>query len=356
MNKIGIDIFSGAGGLSLGASIAGIKIRYAIEVNRYAAKSFECNHKGAKVICGDIREVKAADFLKKNEEVFIIMGGPPCQGFSMSNTKSRNMENPNNMLFREFVRLVTEIKPKWFVLENVWGMTKINDGETIEMIKKCFEEIEPGYKVTWKVLWADEYGVPQRRMRMFMVGNNQGIDFEFPKPFDYKVSVEEAISDLPELHNGDMIDALPYTKPIEEASPYAQLMREGSAESKQNFVSRSNDLVMQRYRYIGQGQNWKAIPEFLMQNYSDKTRCHSGIYKRLYADRPSVVISNYRKSMLIHPYQDRGLSVREAARLQSFPDTFIFQGPHMSIQQQIGNAVPPLLSKAVMSQILKYKT
>ena len=113
---------------------------------------------------------------------------------------------------------------------------------------------------------------------------------------------------------------------------------------------------MQRYKYIAQGENWRAIPEFLMQNYSDKTRCHSGIYKRLKADCPSVVISNYRKSMLIHPYQDRGLSVREAARLQSFPDTFIFQGPHMSIQQQIGNAVPPLLAKAVMAQILSYKT
>ena len=354
MKKIGIDIFSGAGGLSLGGAMAGIKVRYAIEVNPHAAKSFELNHKGAKVICGDIRDVKATDFLNKDEEVFIIMGGPPCQGFSMSNTMSRNMDNPNNLLFKEFVRLVSEIKPRWFVLENVWGMTKMNNGETIEMIKHCFEEIEPGYKVKWKVLWADEYGVPQRRMRMFMVGNNQGIDFEFPKPFDYKVSVEEAIGDLPVLHNGDMIDSLPYTKSIKESSPYAQQMRKGSIESKQNFVSKSNDLVMQRYKYIGQGENWRAIPESLMRNYSDKTRCHSGIYKRLKANCLSVVISNYRKSMLIHPYQDRGLSVREAARLQSFPDTFIFQGPHMSIQQQIGNAVPPLLSKAVMAQILEY--
>lgn len=354
MKKIGIDLFSGAGGLSLGASMAGIKVQYAIEMNPHAAKSFEFNHKGAKVVCGDIRDVKATDFLKKDEEIFIVMGGPPCQGFSMSNTISRNMNNPNNLLFREFVRLVTETKPKWFVLENVWGMTKMNDGKTIEMIKQCFERIEPGYKVKWKVLWADEFGVPQRRMRMFMVGNNQGIDFEFPKPFDYKVNVEEAIGDLPVLQNGDMIDSLPYTKPFEESSPYAQLMRQGSTEARQNFVSKSNNLVMQRYKYISQGENWRAIPEFLMQNYSDKTRCHSGIYKRLKADSPSVVISNYRKSMLIHPYQDRGLSVREAARLQSFPDTFIFQGPHMSIQQQIGNAVPPLLAKAVLTQILSY--
>ena len=340
----------------MGASMAGIKIRYAIEMNPHAAKSFEFNHKGAKVVCGDIQKVKATDFMKKDEKVFIVMGGPPCQGFSMSNTISRNMNNPNNLLFKEFVRLVTEVKPKWFVLENVWGMTKMNDGKTIEMIKHCFERIGSGYKVKWKVLWADDFGVPQRRMRMFMVGNNQDVDFDFPKPFDYKVNVEDAIGDLPVLQNGDMIDSLPYIKTIEESSPYAQLMRQGSTEARQNFVSKSNDLVMQRYKYIGQGENWRAIPEFLMQNYSDKTRCHSGIYKRLKADRPSVVISNYRKSMLIHPYQDRGLSVREAARLQSFPDTFIFQGPHMSIQQQIGNAVPPLLAKAVMTQILSYKT
>ena len=357
MNKIGIDIFSGAGGLSLGASMAGIKVRYAIEINPHAAKSFEYNHKDAKVLCGDIRNIKASDFVTGKEKVFIIMGGPPCQGFSMSNTMSRNMDNPNNMLFKEFVRLVSEIKPTWFVLENVWGMTKMNDGETIKMIQKCFEEIQPvGYKVTWKVLYADEYGVPQRRMRMFMVGNNRGIDFEFPKPFDYKVTVEEAIGDLPELSNGDMISDKPYTVSFEDASPYAQMMRKNSDSSKQNFVSRSNDLVIQRYKHIKQGENWRAIPEHLMQNYANKSRCHSGIYKRLCADRPSVVISNYRKSMLIHPYQDRGLSVREAARLQSFPDDFIFQGPHMSIQQQIGNAVPPLLAQAVIKKILTYMT
>lgn len=168
------------------------------------------------------------------------------------------------------------------------------------------------------------------------------------------VTVKEAIDDLPFLKNGDMIDVAPYTKTYKEAFAYERLMRKGSKVARQNFVSKNNDLVIQRYHYIGQGQNWRAIPDFLMQNYSNKKRCHSGIYKRLREDAPSVVISNYRKSMLIHPTVDRGISVREAARLQSFPDNFIFDGPISHIQQQIGNAVPPLLAKAVFEKILSY--
>lgn len=209
-------------------------------------------------------------------------------------------------------------------------------------------------KVSPKVLWANDYGVPQRRNRFFMVGNLDDIDFEYPKPVDYQVTVEQAIGDLPVLENGDSFESLEYSKSLEQASNYAQIMRRKSKKALQNYVSKNNDLVIERYKHIPQGGNWRNIPEELMQNYSDKTRCHSGIYKRLRADQPSVVISNYRKSMLIHPYQNRGLSVREAARIQSFPDDFIFKGPISHIQQQIGNAVPPLLAKAVIEKILSY--
>jgi DNA (cytosine-5)-methyltransferase 1 len=153
-----------------------------------------------------------------------------------------------------------------------------------------------------------------------------------------------------------MLENAPYTRPVSEMSEYIKLMRGESVFATQNYVSRNNDLVIERYKHIKQGENWRAIPEHLMQNYADKGRCHSGIYKRLIADAPSVVISNYRKSMLIHPFEHRGISVREAARLQSFPDNFIFEGCLSHIQQQIGNAVPPLLSKAVMQQILTYET
>ena len=351
--RYGIDIFSGAGGLSLGAEMAGIKISTAIEINPHAAKTFLQNHKGAKVLQSDIQEIEPQTLYNGKKPVFVIMGGPPCQGFSLSNTRTRNMDNKKNFLFLEFVRFVKELRPEWFVLENVWGITNINEGKTQTMIEECFRAIEGYDNISSSILWASDYGVPQNRNRFFMVGNRLGIDFKFPEKHTAIVTVDEAINDLPSLQNGEMLDEAAYTLSLEDASDYERLMRQGSDKARQNYVSRNNDLVIERYKYIGQGQNWRAIPDHLMQNYADKGRCHSGIYKRLKADQPSVVISNYRKSMLIHPYEDRGISVREAARLQSFPDTFIFEGPLMHIQQQIGNAVPPLLAKAVFQQIIK---
>lgn len=349
--RYGIDIFSGAGGLSLGAEMEGIKICTAIEINSSAVKTYIRNHKGTQVLQGDIKEMDPKTLYTDRKPIFVIMGGPPCQGFSMSNTRTRNMENQKNYLFQEFVRFVRVINPMWFVLENVWGITNINKGETRTMIEDCFRSL--GYDVKSEVLLASHFGVPQNRNRFFMVGNRIGIDFKFPPKSNISITVDEAIADLPSLRNGEMCEEADYSKSIEEASSYARLMREGSDKARQNYVSKNNDLVIERYKHIGQGQNWRAIPDSLMQNYADKGRCHSGIYKRLRADQPSVVISNYRKSMLIHPFEDRGLSVREAARLQSFPDTFIFEGSLMHIQQQIGNAVPPLLAKAVFQEIIK---
>ena len=152
-NRIGIDIFSGAGGLSLGAEMAGLSVRYGVEINKYAAASFAYNHKNATVLTGDITQIKTSE-LKLNDDVFVIMGGPPCQGFSMSNTMSRNMDNEKNFLYLEFVRFVRELKPHWFVLENVWGLTKMNDGQILETIKENF--IALGYNVKAKILWAND--------------------------------------------------------------------------------------------------------------------------------------------------------------------------------------------------------
>lgn len=342
----GIDIFSGAGGLSLGAQNAGISIALAIEKEPNAARTFKRNHPEVNVIIDDIRKIKIED-LKLNS-TFIVFGGPPCQGFSVSNRQTRNLNNENNNLFKEFVRFVKELKPSWFLFENVEGIVSFQNGKIVKKICDIFESLK--YEVKWEVLTASNYGVPQDRNRFFLVGNSLGIDFQFPKPFSQKVSVIEAIDDLPELKNGEKLEFAPYKK---EPSEYAKKLRNGSKFSSQNYVSINTPAVVERYTYIKPGQNWESIPEKLMQNYKDKTRCHSGIYKRLLPDKPSVVISNYRKNMLIHPFQDRGLSVREAARIQSFPDDFFFEGSLMHLQQQIGNAVPPMLAEVIFKEIIE---
>lgn len=343
---IGIDIFSGAGGLSLGAQNAGIDIILAIEKEPNAARTFKRNHPKTNVIIEDIRKIKIKEL--NLETPFIVFGGPPCQGFSVSNRQTRNLSNENNNLFEEFLRFVRALNPAWFLFENVEGIVSFNDRKTIEILCNIFESLN--YSVKWEVLTASKYGVPQDRNRFFLVGNNLGIDFKFPRPFSEKIPVVDAIDDLPELKNGEKLDSAPY---IKEPSEYAKKLRNRSEFSSQNYVSINTPAVIERYKYIKPGQNWEAIPEKLMQNYKDKTRCHSGIYKRLLPNKPSVVISNYRKNMLIHPFQDRGLSVREAARIQSFPDDFIFEGTLMHIQQQIGNAVPPMLAEVIFKEIIE---
>lgn len=342
-----VDIFCGAGGMSIGAEWAGLELALAIEKDRHATETYRTNHPGVKILEDDIRNIDPRDHIKG--DIFILFGGPPCQGFSTSNTKTRTLTNENNSLFEEFLRFVSLLNPQWFVFENVEGFQKFNKGSVVELLKTKFSKA--GYKISYEILEASNYGVPQHRNRFFMVGNRIGVDFKFPKPLKKKVTVKEAIGDLPYLKNGDSKESLPYK--TNSLNSYLKTIRNGSKFALQNFVSRNNDYVIERYDHIGPGQNWEAIPKHLMENYADLTNCHSGIYRRLHPNKPSIVISNYRKNMLIHPSQNRGLSVREAARLQSFPDSFVFKGPLTHIQQQIGNAVPPLLAKAVFDKIMK---
>lgn len=333
--------------MSLGAEMAGINISFAVENDIYAASTFKKNHISSNVIIEDIRNIDPSKLISKNP--FVLFGGPPCQGFSLSNTVTRNSDNKKNSLFEEFLRFIETLEPEWCVFENVEGFRSFDKGKVVETLKKRLESF--GYTVNFDVLKASDYGVPQDRKRFFMVGNKNGIKYEFPKPFNFNYTVSDAIYDLPVLRNGDLIDSLPYKDNIENG--FTETMRLNSTNSLQNFVSKNKDYVLDRYAHIGQGQNWKAIPDELMENYKDKNNCHSGIYKRLDPLKPSVVISNYRKNMLIHPFENRGLSLREAARLQSFPDNFIFEGKLSFMQQQIGNAVPPLLAKAIFEHLIQ---
>lgn len=337
---IGIDLFSGAGGLSLGAIQAGINVEYAVELETKAAITCSSNHSQLKMLNKDIALITVDDFDKsiRNKRDLILFGGPPCQGFSTSNQKNRNKNNSNNWLFKEFIRLAQDLEPEWIVIENVKGLLETENRLFFETIISQLNYL--GYTTSHLLLNAFDYGVPQNRNRIFIIGSKRGKSLAVPKKALRRVTVKEALLDLPDIENGHNISLMPYRD--EPKSDYAESMRGNlSHQVYNNLVTKNSIQIIERYKHIPQGGNWKNIPELLMGNYTDKSRCHTGIYKRLVESEPSVTIGNFRKSMLIHPWKNRGLSVREAARLQSFPDDFIFHGSIGFQQQQVGNAVPP---------------
>lgn len=346
---IGAELFSGAGGMSLGATMAGVKIKIAVEIDKCYADTFSHNHPDTRVILNDVRNIESIDTgTEKTPKV--LFGGPPCQGFSKSNLRTRNSNNPNNWLFTEFIRLAKGWKPDWVIIENVKGLAGTEKGKFLNSILNGLNEI--GYHTSYKVLNALHYGIPQNRERLFIVGSKKKVEFIFPESRSVEyITVQQALSDLPSLTNGSKDGILNYKSSAKSA--YAQLIRGNLSTSANHGVSRNKDHIIERYDYIPQGGNWKNVPDKLMTTYKDASRCHTGIYHRLAENKPSVVIGNYRKNMLIHPNENRGLSVREAARLQSFPDWFEFKGNLCSQQQQVGNAVPPYLAKVVFDQILR---
>ncbi|MFW5895302.1 MAG: DNA cytosine methyltransferase, partial [archaeon] len=208
-----------------------------------------------------------------------------------------------------------------------------------------------GYNVEWDIVNSKNYEVPQKRKRVIFIGSKSKIEGAFENDKNKTVTVRKAINDLPKVKNGNRKDILEYSK-NKNLSEYQKSMRNnGSSKVSNNKVTKNGELVRKRYKHIPPGGNWENIPDRLMKNYEDPSRCHSGIYHRLRWDEPSIVISNFRKNMLIHPEENRGLSVREAARLQSFPDNYIFKGPISSQQQQVANAVPPILAREIGKKI-----
>ena len=345
---IGIDLFSGAGGMSLGAELAGISVQYAVEKDIHAAQTYQLNHPNTIMLNSDIREIASVPN-DIEEGITVLFGGAPCQGFSTSNRRTNNRDNEENWLYQEFIRLLRLWEPDWVVFENVTGIVEMESGVFFKGIVTEFED--SGYAVSHAILNAADFSVPQRRKRLFLVGSKHGKTIELNNGLTHaKVTVRDAFCDLPILDNGANTDDLPYTCGAD--NEYAKAMRGDKTECTGHLVSKNAEYILDRYKHIKQGENWQSIPKALMSNYLNSERCHTGIYHRLREDDVSVVIGNYRKNMLIHPWSDRGLSVREAARLQSFPDSYIFGGSIGFQQQQVGNAVPPLLAKHVFRQLV----
>lgn len=306
---IGIDLFAGAGGMSLGAINAGVDVQVVVELDKQAAQTYLLNHSPkAGFYNGDIKNFDKIELIEAKGEPIVLFGGPPCQGFSTSNQKTRNANNSNNWLFEEFLRVIKLYQPEWVVFENVKGILETERGKFAKAVIASLQAL--GYKCEQDILNASDYGVPQKRDRYFIVASRVTHNFSFPsKSTNPHVTVADAISDLPLLDNGaNICEKLYRSAPT---SSFSTLMRKGVSGSTcmNNLVTRNSRLIIERYKHIPQGGNWENIPDDLMGNYKDKSRCHTGIYKRLNSNMPSVVIGNYRKNMLIHPEQNRGLSV-----------------------------------------------
>jgi DNA (cytosine-5)-methyltransferase 1 len=357
--RTALDLFAGAGGFTCGAVSAGLKVVQAIELNARAAHTYGKNNPETDLIVGDIRRLDPISCLArvglKPGDVDVILAGPPCQGFSESNRRTRTLDNPKNQLYAEVLRYAEALRPRCVIIENVAGLRTLGHGAILRSIVKGCQDL--AYDVEWKVLCAADYGVPQFRNRIFIVACDRSFVGLLPTRTHGRdssrdnVNVRDAIHDLPVLRNGAAVDRLPYRQD-RGLSQYQQLMRGGNNGVVQgNLVTRSAELIIERYRHVRCGHNWEEIPRRLLKNYKDVTRCHTGIYHRLEWNNPSKVLGNFRKNMLIHPSQTRGLSVREAARLQSFPDSFEFVGSIGFQQQQVADAVPPLLAMFVVDHV-----
>jgi DNA (cytosine-5)-methyltransferase 1 len=251
-------------------------------------------------------------------------------------------------MFLAFVAFVKRTRPAWVIFENVRGILETEGGLFARQIRKDLEQL--GYRCEQGLLNAADFGVPQSRSRFFIIGRLNADPPPLPTGGVSRVTVDDALHDLPKLANGAETDVLAYAS--EARTDYVRRMRGALTECTGHVVSRNADSIIERYPFIPQGGNWADIPEEMMATYKDRTRCHTGIYRRLDPTKPSVVIGNFRKNMLIHPHENRGLSIREAARLQSFPDNFVFKGSIGLRQQQVGNAVPPLLAEAVFQTVV----
>ena len=348
-----IDLFSGAGGLSQGFRDAGCNIISAVEINKNLSQTFRNNFKKTKIFEEDISKVKSKDLLVNESKVDIVIGGPPCQGFSMSGKRIRGngifLNDKRNKLFKEFVRIINDLKPKIFLMENVPGILNIFQGKTKNQILSIFESI--GYDAKVKVLLAADYGVPQLRKRAFFIGNNLGIDPEFlfpPKINKDYITVEDAIFDLPFIKSDQGEFETIYKK--KPSTEYQKKMRAGVKKLYNHISTKHDDKIINIIKMLKEGEGRNNLPK----KFQTKS-IHSGSYMRIIKNKPSYTITTRFDTppvgRVTHPIADRALTAREAARLQSFPDDFIFIGKRTHVGIQIGNAVPPLLAYEIAKNL-----
>ncbi|WP_417682003.1 DNA cytosine methyltransferase [Pseudidiomarina aquimaris] len=361
-----IDLFSGAGGMSVGFDRAGFHIAASIELLEKYAKTHEINFPECRSLFGDIQTVSPREFeLETNvskDDRIIIIGGPPCQTFStagqskiQSLTKGDIKKDPRNYLFKSYFEYVKYFNPDVFVMENVPNLQTKYGGEIFKNILDLCRSL--GYQTSYDVLNAADYGVPQNRRRLFVVGFRKGKCFKFPDPTHRgnERTVSDAISDLPHIYDGIRAGLLPYSK-VSNLTNYQKLLRNKKNEVDNNICRVSNERAKKVFSYMKQGDKYMDLPKEVRNILPFREDIFPDRLKRLSLDKPSWTIlahigmDGYR---YIHPTEDRTLSVREAARIQSFPDNFVFNGNMREQYIQVGNSVPPLLAEAIANSVRK---
>lgn len=336
-----LDLFCGAGGLSYGFECAGFDILVGIDNDAKALETFELNHKGSKSICGDITQITYDEHIKPllgGKEIDVIIGGPPCQGMSLSGP--RKFDDPRNKLYLSYIRLVKEIQPKAFVIENVPGLVGLFGGQIKDSIIEKFTEM--GYRIEYKILCSADYGVPQSRKRVVFVGTKVG-SFEYPAINPNVVTCSMALSDLPALENELGEEVSEYAMPPQ--NQYQQLMRSRSNVVLNHVAASHSDKVKKIIALVPDGGNYKSLPE----EYRKSRNFHVA-WTRFASNKPAPTIDTGHRHHFHYKY-NRVPTVRECARLQSFPDDFKFLGNKTQQFRQVGNAVPPLMAQAIAEQV-----
>jgi len=388
-----LDLFAGCGGLTIGLGQAGIKVSWANEIDAHAAETYRRSHPGCTVFEEDVnllyrRLLDRDTDLPRPGEVDLVAGGPPCQGFSGYN-RHRSAEDPRNSLVESFLDVVAHLKPRYVLMENVPGMLSLDKGRVPALLLAALESL--GYQARLGILQAGYYGVPQNRWRVFIVAASAGLTppaFPLPvhtfprttifgatafranvvKPPGSKadlfwqpapmVTVWDAISDLPEIPNGGGAEESEYATAPRCANQ--QMLRAKSSSVWNHTCTRLGELMLARCKAVPKrpGAGWLDLPEHLkpknLLRHGD--RRYDNRFGRLHWEGTFNTILTQALpywGRVIHPEQDRVISVRESARAQGFNDTFRFFGHKLRCYEQVGNAVPPPLGKALGNEFMR---
>ena len=380
-----LDLFAGAGGLSLGFSQAGFNVEAAIECDAWASETYQKNHGQTRVYCLDITE-EDDPFFKQFKGVDAVIGGPPCQGFSISASNRRDPKDKRNYLYKNFLNVVAIVSPKLILIENVKEFATKKDPSGEKILDTLENKLSlMGYRINGLLLNAKHFGVPQDRVRFFLLASKykkpivhqtHGLKNTLFNKYKPCLSLWDAISDLPEVKPRQFKEGETFTYEKLPENTYQKEMRKGSDLIKNHIPMRHTDRIIERLSKITIGTNVESIEEKhkprkrgQIQEISGKT--YSQNHRRLNPNVPGKTITASFYSSFIHPFQHRNLTVREAARIQSFPDWFEFYGlrtklshkllnkkgiyheMHLDQFNQVGNAVPPILAKVLANALLK---